>query len=393
MPQLRNTYCPVCAHLMKKNGTTSKGSIRWRCTHCGMSLTRKRKDITHAAQFDAFITWITGNQTQREACSTGSDRTWRYQTQWCWNVQPVIPITGEIYDYIQIDGTYLPYDWCLLTAASRGKVLAFQWCNRENTEAYKSLLNQLPTPVSVITDGHPGALSAIKQVWPGARVQRCLVHIKRNIRVLTTMNPRIPAHQALWGLAKKLVTIKMLQEADNWVNLLQKLYDQWKNWLNQRTFRRNVSEDNIPSWVRMNQQWWYTHQKARRAYRLLTRQLRDGTLFAFLDPVLREQVTAPIPSNTNALEGGINSQIKRLINTHKGLSEDHMRRAIEWWCYLNSEHPGDPKQFITPECFKPKTKKIVDDQHSIGPARFDTSFDLYRIDYYPDISIRKGTIR
>lgn len=249
--------------------------------------------------------------------------------------------------------------WCLLTAVSKGKVIALQWCNRENTEAYKSLLNNLLPPTVVITDGNAGALSAIKQVWPETRVQRCLVHIKRNIRVLTTSKPRLQSHKALWGLAKKLVKIRPLKESDLWVNLLQKSYNQWKDWLNQKTFRRNVSEENIPSWVRSNQQWWYTHQTARKAYNLLARQVKNGTLFTFLDPLLLEKTSVPIPSTTNALESCINAQIKKLVNVHKGLSEDHMRRAIEWWCYFNSENPSNSKQFITSECFKPKTKKLL----------------------------------
>ena len=78
-----------------------------------------------------------------------------------------------------------------------------------------------------------------------------------------------------------------------------------------------------------------------------------------------------------------------MVSVHKGLSEDHMRRAIEWWCYFNSENPSNPKQFITSECFKPKTKN----DNPIGPAHLDTEFDLYKADYHPDISIRKGTMR
>lgn len=31
----------------------------------------------------------------------------RKRHAWCWNVAPTIKITGEIYDEIQLDGTYL----------------------------------------------------------------------------------------------------------------------------------------------------------------------------------------------------------------------------------------------------------------------------------------------
>ena len=45
--------CPVCAGHMKKNGTTSKGTTRWRCKdpNCGSSTTRTRSDRTQARDF------------------------------------------------------------------------------------------------------------------------------------------------------------------------------------------------------------------------------------------------------------------------------------------------------------------------------------------------------
>ena len=173
----------------------------------------------------------------------------------------------------------------------------------------------------VVTDGQAGALSAIKDQWPNTRVQRCLVHIKRNIRTLTTTNPKIPAHKALWALAKRLVTIENLNQADQWVGLVQAFHDQWGKWLNHKTYKNQVPPEQIPLWIRPNQQWWYTHQKARRAYNLLAKQTRKATLFTFLDPTLNKQATTTLPATTNELEGAINAAIKTLIYNHRGLSE------------------------------------------------------------------------
>ncbi|EFN93238.1 hypothetical protein HMPREF9278_1619 [Mobiluncus mulieris FB024-16] len=156
---------------VKKNGTTTSGAIRWRCNNCGASWSNIRDDISHAALFDKFVNWLVGKQTQSQASPTGSDRTWRAKIEWCWRVSPVIPITGEVCDYIQIDGTYLPYGWCLLVAQTQGKVLAIQWCQRENATAYKALLQRLPPPLLVLTDGNAGALRAISEVWPDTVVQ------------------------------------------------------------------------------------------------------------------------------------------------------------------------------------------------------------------------------
>ncbi|WP_445082510.1 IS1/IS1595 family N-terminal zinc-binding domain-containing protein, partial [Corynebacterium sanguinis] len=40
--------CPVCTGQMKKNGTTTKGTTRWRCKNpdCGSSTTYRRPDLT-----------------------------------------------------------------------------------------------------------------------------------------------------------------------------------------------------------------------------------------------------------------------------------------------------------------------------------------------------------
>ncbi|MCI7306177.1 MAG: transposase, partial [Trueperella sp.] len=54
------------------------------------------------------------------------------------------------------------------------------------------------------TDGDRGALAAIKACWPTSRLQRCLVHIQRNIRTLTTTRPKTDQHKALYKLALDL---------------------------------------------------------------------------------------------------------------------------------------------------------------------------------------------
>ncbi|WP_439329295.1 transposase-like zinc-binding domain-containing protein, partial [Corynebacterium hiratae] len=36
-----------CGGEMKRNGTTSKGTTRWRCKQCGASSVKRRNDITN----------------------------------------------------------------------------------------------------------------------------------------------------------------------------------------------------------------------------------------------------------------------------------------------------------------------------------------------------------
>ena len=44
-----------CGGEIKRNGTTSKGTTRWRCKQCGVSHVKRRGDITNAAVFTQFI--------------------------------------------------------------------------------------------------------------------------------------------------------------------------------------------------------------------------------------------------------------------------------------------------------------------------------------------------
>lgn len=57
---------------------------------------------------------------------------------------------------------------------------------RESTDAWTAFLHDLTargvsTPLLIITDGNPGLVRAVTQVFPGVRRQRCQVHKLRNI--------------------------------------------------------------------------------------------------------------------------------------------------------------------------------------------------------------------
>lgn len=99
-----------------------------------------------------------------------------------------------------------------------------------------------------------------------------------------------------------------------------------------RTYRKYAVE--VPSWAKPEATWWYTHQRLRSGYQVLQRVIRSGHLFTFLDPALD---SLSVPSSTNEIEGGTNAQMRLLLLHHRGMTEAHQRRAIEWWLYLNSE--------------------------------------------------------
>lgn len=65
-------------------------------------------------------------------------------------------------------------------------LLAVVLGGRESTESWKGALHDLverglKAPLLVISDGNPGLLRAVSEVWPGVARQRCVVHRLRNV--------------------------------------------------------------------------------------------------------------------------------------------------------------------------------------------------------------------
>lgn len=66
---------------------------------------------------------------------------------------PKPSVTGEVYNQVLLDGIYLAYGWCLITATNGKQIIDWQWCQRENAPAYQAIMNRLPAPMVVVTDG------------------------------------------------------------------------------------------------------------------------------------------------------------------------------------------------------------------------------------------------
>lgn len=351
-----------------KNGRTAAGTQRWKCQHCGVSSVRKRQDLTRRHQLNDFLAWLLGKDSQSEFGAGETGRSFRHRVQWCWRVQPEITVTGEIYDEIQIDGIYLSSKWCCLIAITGGKVIAWQWCDREKAVAWKALLEKIPPPRVVVTDGGSGLLSAVAQAWPQTRIQRCLVHVQRNVRIQLTTNPRTDAGKSLWALARSLTRVASADEAVKWLQNLNQWHQVHGHLTRQRTYLQQVKGNQVaPAWVRAGQRWWYTHDRLRRAYRLLAKLSQRDHLFTYLNPDVADM---NIASTTNQIEGGINAGLRDLLRRHRGMTVAHQRRAIEWWLFNHALDAPPATSLIRPEHHEPPPKpKPIDEPP--GPALYD----------------------
>lgn len=312
---------------MKKNGHTAAGAQRWKCTSCALSTTcpsgRARRH-EQADELADFIAWATSRHTQDE--QEGSARAFRRRTCWCWQVPvPHPPVTGQVHDQIFIDGMHLSGGWVLLIARDREHVLEWQWAANESAQAYTALLERLAPADVVTTDGAAGALAAIAHLWPSTRVQRCLVHVHRDIIRDLTMHPRTEPARALLALSRRLTSITSVDQASAWLTMLHDFGHTFREWMSQRTF---AAQD--PAWAsKTGKTWWYTHERTRRAYRRLARLARQGVLFTYLTNPDGTPTDPPACATTNHVES-INAVVRELLHAHRGASAYHQAVIAEW---------------------------------------------------------------
>lgn len=376
---------------MKKNGTTTKGTTRWRCTSptCGASTTKTRPDHQLSADFNTFISCICGNAsiTETAAHHNISRRSLerRFNTFWFIDIDHDID-TARIYDQIFIDGTYTGAG-CLLIAATRNHVVNWVWAHHETTAAYQQLLEPLQAPVMVVLDGGRGAYYAIKQTWPTTRIQRCLVHAQRVVRRHLTSRPRTDAGKTLYKLALDLTRITTIDQAAQWTAHLQQFDTVYRTWMDEKTLSITTGKRE------------YTHLSVRKAYNSLKHLYQQQWLFSFLQPPQTPTTNNyQWASTTNSLEGGINAQLKLLTRLHRGRSGERQRRMLEWWLYLHTENPRPPIEIAKQQNWGRDALAKVNttphneneaDQQTGRPALYDQGID---VEYTHSIGIRKGQI-
>jgi hypothetical protein len=270
---------------------------------------RRRPDVTRREQLHRFVSWLLAKNTQAETDGTLDGRTFRRQTAWCWNLSPRLPRTTEVFHAVLVDGIWIG-SWCLLIAISdTGRVLAWQWAARETIAAWEALLNQVPAPAVIVSDGGSGLPTALRHAWPETRHQRCLFHLQMNVTRHLTRNPRTTAGRALRRLVMDLSTVLDKDTAIAWQLQLEQWWQTFGHLTRERTLLKNG-------------QFGFTHDRLRKAWLLIRLVVRNNLLFT--------HISYGNPRTTSRLEG-LNAQIRDLLRRHRGMSEEHRRRAIEWF--------------------------------------------------------------
>lgn len=323
---MKSKSCPSCGSPMKKNGRTKAGTQRWRCLVCGASSTHGNDTTTR--DLKAFLSWLLSKD--RYLDMPGGGRTFRRHTRQFWDVWPMPEVVDEIHRVIYVDGIYLSRDVVILIACSDQYVLSWYLARSENSNAWGALLSRIAPPEVVVTDGGTGFAKAAKRYWPTTAVQRCTFHAFSQVRRYTTTKPKLQAGKELYMLAKELLHIKTLHQADWWVERYFQWCGFWSDFLEEKSFIDGKTA--------------YTHERLRKARRSLSSLINQGTLFTYLDPELTRE--GELPSMNNKIEGAINGQLRSLLRNHRGLSLMRRIKAVFWFCYMHTECPKNAREIL-----------------------------------------------
>jgi len=229
-----------------------------------------------------------------------------------------------------IDGIYLQKRKVeALIGRSLTQSVFWNFCDHENYNNWIDFLIRVKEPSVVVCDGQRGMLVAVREVWPRIRIQRCLIHVKRLVRIRLGQNPESLAGIEIKDLVDCLLRIKTRRQKRRWLRQYSKWLKRHKKFIGEKSKGINPRTG--------KNSWWYTHRNLRSVNSLLHNA--KPNLFTFIGHYHE------IPRTTNPIEGGTNSRLKELIHRHRGLSID--QKKILTAIYLSGKTNKKPPRNVT----------------------------------------------
>lgn len=236
---------------------------------------------------------------------------------------PEVAIKTKHKTHLLIDGSYFPNGLCLILYYDHDirYVQLYRHTDEERfTEVYEDLMNLKKLGVevySITCDGHKAILKAIKKAYPDVIIQRCLVHIKRQVKNYLSTSPKTVQAKHLLKLSRQITSLKTQQECGLWLLSFKEWCKEHEPFVKQRSYNAQ------------SKRYWYTHKNLHGAYSLLLNAIPN--MFNYLND---EQ----IPSATNRLENYF-GHLKEKLTLHRGLRMQAKRSFIKW--YLHFKNQGE----------------------------------------------------
>ena len=315
--------CPVCSgkEVIKKG--RRDGKQRYRCKDCFHNFSYSNEGVRLSNQFVWFRKWIMERQVYkylvRDSGMSQSSIQRLFKTYLKSPPENVIRSKGNV--HLLIDGTYFTNGLCLVLYYDYD-IQYVQLFRETNDEKYKEIkedlenLKRLGVDVySVTCDGHRALLKAVAKACPNAIVQRCLVHIKRQVKNYLSSSPKLEQAKQLLAISRKITRLKTIEQAQYWLVDFYKWYQEHHLFVEEKSFNEESGR------------WWYKHKNLHMACSHLINAIPH--MFCYLnDP--------EIPYSTNQLEGYF-THLKEKLTLHRGLRFESKRNFIKWYIHFKNE--------------------------------------------------------
>ena len=322
MLKTKKYRCWVCDSLDVIKWGIRNGKQRFKCKACGALNTRTNQGVSQSNRFVWFRLWIVGKQTLEQLSNSSGysvsslKRCFSEYLQQCptWKITPSEKVN------LLIDGTYFANKVCLVLYRDNN-IKATQLYRLTDGEWFEEIAEDLQNLLylgiqieSVTCDGLSNIIKAIKKATPNTTIQRCVVHIQREVLIWLTRNPKSQAGIELRKIVRVLHVIRNKDDWGYWVVSLIKWYETHKDYVNEKTYYPQTNR------------YWFTHKSVRRSFVHIKRALPN--MFHYLD-------NPAIPKSTNGLESFF-GHLKQNISIHRGLSKEHYKNYIKWYLYFKS---------------------------------------------------------
>lgn len=312
--------CPKCySRHIKLNGKNDKLKQKYKCKSCNYCFVKKdqkQPKIKSTKTYEQYIKeWYSYRQLSKQTKHDKKKLQWHIRKLIDNSHITDIDMVYKDVKYVMIDWTYVD-DICVIIyyEYKLKKILKVHITKEESLDIITRDLEELRdlnwyNIQSFSIDWWIQIMWAIKNIYPEAIIQRCLVHINRQIRNYIWKNTiNECGKELLW-----ITTFKTIRNA----KIFNKSFDDWLEnrgiYLNERSYWDNW-------WKRKR---WYTHRKLR--------QSRSHLLNARTN-MFQNKIDPNIVDNTNELEWLI-SLLKTQIHNHRWMKKERLKNFIIQRCY------------------------------------------------------------
>lgn len=299
------------------------GKQRYRCADCYHNFILRNDGVKKANEFVWFYKWVMERQVYQNLVrdSGMSQSSLQRLFKFYLKSPPKNTVESKGHVHLLIDGTYFENGLCLILYYDYDiqYVQLFRETNQEKfREIKEDLLNlkKLGTEVySVTCDGHKAIMKAVIQIFPGAIVQRCVVHVKRQIKNYLGTKPQLVQAKELLYYSRQITRINSMEHAQQWLVEVHHWYKEHQEFINQKSVNEKTAA------------WWYTHKHLHQATTHLINAIPN--LFSYLND---EQ----IPPSTNQIEGYF-AHLKEKLTLHRGLKFEAKKSFIIWYLHFKNQ--------------------------------------------------------